>query len=69
MVTSRGVQLIVVYCRPEALAEPGGRLTQFVRGVRQIPVPVSDDAIVISDNADLYGTLLDLEDRDRGIAV
>jgi hypothetical protein len=28
-------------------------------------VPLSDDAVVISDNADLYGTLADLEDRER----
>jgi hypothetical protein len=30
-----------------------------------VPVPLSDDAVVISDNADLYGTLVDLEERDR----
>jgi hypothetical protein len=28
-------------------------------------VPLSDDAVVISDNADRYGTLTDLEDRER----
>jgi hypothetical protein len=65
VVTSRGKQLIVVYCRPDALAKPGAKLTQFLRGIRSVPVPISDEAIVISDNADLYGTLIDLEDRDR----
>jgi len=65
VVTSRGKQLIVVYCRPEALAVPGPKLSQFLRGIRDVPVPVSEDAVVISDNADLYGTLTDLEDRDR----
>ena len=65
VVTSRGRQLIVVYCRPEALATPGAKLRQFLRGIRDIPVPLSDDAVVISDNADLYGTLADLEDRER----
>ena len=59
-----GRQLIVVYCRPEVLAEPGWKLTQFLRGIRDLPVPLSDKAIVISDNADLYGTLNDLEDRE-----
>lgn len=65
VVTSRGKQLIVVYCRSDALAGAGPKLTQFLVGVRQIPVPVSDDAVVISDNADLYGTLADLQDRER----
>jgi hypothetical protein len=65
VVTSRGKQLVVVYCRPEALAAPGPKVTQFMRAMRAVPVPISDDAIVISDNADIYGTLTDLEDRDR----
>jgi hypothetical protein len=33
--------------------------------MRAVPVPLADDAIVVSDNADLYGTLADLEDRER----
>lgn len=65
IVTSWGRQLIVVYCRAEALAVAGSALTQFLRGMRQIPVPLADDAVVISDNADIYGTLVDLEDRDQ----
>ena len=65
IVTSRGRQLVVVYCRSEALAQAGPKLTQFMRAVRQVPVPIADDAIVISDNADIYGTLMDLEDRER----
>ncbi|HVJ15296.1 MAG TPA: hypothetical protein VM686_07640 [Polyangiaceae bacterium] len=65
VVTSRGKQLIVVYCRPEALAAPGPKLSQFLSGMREIPVPLADDAVVLSDNADLYGTLTDLEDRER----
>jgi hypothetical protein len=58
--------MVVVYCRPEALAGPGPKLSQFLRGMRAVPVPLADDAVVISDNADLYGTLADLEDRDLG---
>jgi hypothetical protein len=65
IVTSRGKQLVVVYCRPDALAFAGPKLTQFLRAMRQVPVPVADDTIVISDNADIYGTLLDLEERER----
>ena len=65
IVTSRGQQLIVVYCRPEALAIPGPKLTQFLRAMHDVPVPVADDAVVISDNADIYGTLADLDDRER----
>jgi hypothetical protein len=58
-------QLIVVYCRPEALAIVGEKLTQFLAGVSQLPIPVRDDALVISDNGDLYGTLADLEEQAR----
>jgi hypothetical protein len=65
IVTSRGRQLVVVYCRPEALAEPGAKLTQFLRAMRQVPVPMAEDALVISDNADIYGTIQDLEERER----
>ena len=58
-------QLIVVYCGPEALATAGEKLTQFLRGVLQLPVPVRDTALVISDNADLYGMLADLWEQAR----
>lgn len=56
-------QLVVVYCRAEALAAPGKSLDQFLRGVAQAPVPLGPDALVISDNGDLYGTLADLRSR------
>lgn len=63
IVTLRGRQLIVVYCRPAALAAPGPALAQFLRGLAAVPVPVAEDALVISDNADLYGTVADLTAR------
>jgi hypothetical protein len=63
IVSEAGYQLLVVYCRSEALAEPGMKLEQFLKGIKQVPVPVSDDTLVISDNADIYGTLLDLLTR------
>lgn len=66
VVTSQGRQLIVVYCRSEALAFAGPKLSQLLSGMRQVPVPLANDALVISDNADIYGTLTDLEDRERG---
>ncbi|MEY9904860.1 hypothetical protein ABIA35_001076 [Catenulispora sp. MAP12-49] len=59
-----GFQLVVVYCRAEALAEPGRSLSQVLVGLRQIPVPLDDDALVISDNADIYGTVDDLRIRE-----
>jgi hypothetical protein len=52
-------QLVVVYCREEALASPGEKLTQFIRGLAQIPVLLRLDALVISDNGDIYGTIAD----------
>ncbi|RYZ05159.1 MAG: hypothetical protein EOO73_21400 [Myxococcales bacterium] len=58
-----GNQLVVVYCRSEALAEPGPKLNQLLSGIRELPVPVNAGALVISDNADIYGTIDDLERR------
>lgn len=56
-------QLVVVYCRAEALATAGDRLDQFLRGIAQLPIPLQDEALVVSDNADLYGTIADLFHR------
>jgi hypothetical protein len=53
-------QLVVVYCREEALAAAGPKLTQLVAGLRELPVPLDENALVISDNGDLYGTVSDL---------
>lgn len=61
-------QLFVVYCRPEVLAESGQKLRQFLEGVAQVPVFVQEDALVVSDNGDIYGTLADLEERNAGAA-
>lgn len=58
-----GHQLIVVYCRSEALSQPGPPVDQFVRGLGQMPIPIDDDALVISDNADIYGTVTDIRQR------
>lgn len=55
-----GWQLVVVYCRAEALATAGGPVNQLVSGLRQLPVPLEHDALVISDNGDVYGTVEDL---------
>ncbi|MFO0956076.1 MAG: hypothetical protein U0800_01270 [Isosphaeraceae bacterium] len=61
-----GDQLVVVYCRPEALASPGEKLDQFLLGLSRLPVPLGDSALVVSDNADLYGTVADLYERAQG---
>jgi hypothetical protein len=58
-------QLIVVYCREEALAVAGEKLTQFLKGLALVPVFVSEAALVISDNGDLYGTVADVRDRGQ----
>jgi hypothetical protein len=59
------LQVIVVYCRSEALAERGPAIAQLLEGLAQLPSPVDDDALVISDNGDIYGTIADLADRAR----
>jgi hypothetical protein len=56
-------QLIVVYCRSEALAESGPAVAQLLKGLARLPAPIDDDALVISDNGDLYGTAADLAKR------
>jgi hypothetical protein len=61
-----GRQLIVVYCRPDALASDVGRMRQFLVGIASAPVPIDADALVISDNADIYGTPADISDRAEG---
>ncbi len=60
-------QLVVVYCRPETLAAPGPSLTQLLAGLRALPVPLADNALVISDNGDVYGTVADLYSRSSEI--
>ena len=58
-----GDQLVVVYCRPEALATPGDKLNQLLCGLSRLPVPLREEALVVSDNTDIYGTVADLFER------
>lgn len=61
--TSVNGQVIVVYCREEALAYDAAKMGQFLDGISQMPVPLAEDVLVISDNGDIYGTLHDMESR------
>lgn len=63
VVRHAGHQLIVVYCRTEALASNTGSLHQLLAGLSQMPIPIEESALVISDNADIYGRVADLELR------
>lgn len=56
-------QLIVVYCREETLASNNPKLKQLLSGLDQMPMPIMDEALVVSDNADIYGTVIDLWSR------
>lgn len=58
-----GDQFIVVYCRPEALADDRGSIAQLLAGFARVPIPIDASALVVSDNGDLYGTLDDLRRR------
>lgn len=58
-----GHQLVVVYCRSEALAKAGPAVEQLTCALENLPIPLDDEALVISDNADLYGTMTDLWHR------
>lgn len=57
-------QLIVVYCRSELLVENKNTIKQLVSGLGQMPIPIEDNALIISDNGDIYGTVNDLIDRN-----
>ncbi len=59
-------QLVVVYCREETLARSGAKLDQFLLGIGQLPIPLDDDTLVVSDNGDIYGTVADLRERAHG---
>jgi hypothetical protein len=56
-------QLVVVYCAEDALASSGPKITQLLSGLHELPIPLSVDALVVSDNGDIYGTVSDLESR------
>jgi len=63
LASNHGDPLCVVYCRAEALSHDQEKLEQFLDGITQLPIPVDEDTLVVSDNADIYGTLFDLEAR------
>lgn len=58
-------QIVVVYCRPEALAHDAAKMEQFLDGMSQLPFPLQEDVLVVSDNGDLYGTIEDVRERQR----
>jgi hypothetical protein len=58
-----GQQLIAVYCRSDALATATPSLRQLLQGLDQVPMPIDDSALVVSDNGDIYGTVADLWER------
>jgi hypothetical protein len=58
-----GQQLVAVYCRPAALATSTASLRQLLTGLEQMPIPIDDSALVVSDNADIYGSISDLWER------
>lgn len=58
-----GAQLIAVYCREEALAYDISKMSQFVEGISQVPIPLSPNALVVSDNGDIYGTVKEIKKR------
>ncbi|MEN0064278.1 MAG: hypothetical protein AAGA48_19165 [Myxococcota bacterium] len=55
-------QFVVMYVRPDSLVE-GPAVGQFLDGLAEFPTPVNPDALIISDNGDLYGTVDDLRSR------
>jgi len=58
-----GPQIVVVYCRAEALAHDKDKMNQFLIGYEQLPIPIKDSVLVVSDNGDIYGTVKDIRER------
>jgi len=56
-------QLVVVYCRPELLADNRDAIRQLLSGLGSLPLPLDETALVVSDNGDIYGTVSDLRER------
>ena len=50
-------QLIAIYCRAELLANDKNAIAQLLDGLSRMPIPIDEDALVVSDNADIYGML------------
>ena len=63
-----GPQIIVVYCREDALANDILKMKQFLDGIEQLPIPIKKDTLVVSDNADMYGTVCDIRQRVRKVS-
>ena len=60
----QGQQLLVVYCRQDTLVSRASKITQLLDGLEQLPVPLHDSALVISDNGDIFGVLSDVRARE-----
>lgn len=56
-------QIIVIYCQPEALASDTVAIKQLLAGIAQMPIPIEQQTLIISDNGDMYGTVADLKAR------
>ena len=63
LASNQGDPIIVVYCRPDALSDDLLKIEQLLDGISQLPLPVASDTLIVSDNADIYGTISDLEAR------
>jgi len=63
LASNQGDPIIVVYCRPDALSDDLLKIEQLLDGISQLPLPVASDTLIVSDNADIYGTILDLQAR------
>lgn len=56
-------QIIAVYCDSEALYNNSQKMQQFLTGINQLPLPIYEQTLVVSDNGDIYGTIEDIEER------
>lgn len=65
LASNHGLPLLVVYCRENALSDNATQMQQFITGISQLPVPLCQNTLVISDNGDMYGTVSDIAERSQ----
>lgn len=56
-------QLFIVYFQVDALARKSPELEQVVIGLTKLPIYVSENSLVVSDQGDIYGIVADLFER------
>lgn len=58
-------QLIVVFYRVDEIAFPSLKGKQLIEGIKKVGLSIHKDTLVISDEGDIYGNLIDIANRNN----